>query len=42
MGGDLAEAPADEAFAPLVWARNDSGCTEMRYRKVGAEKWETL
>jgi hypothetical protein len=40
--GDLALAPADEAFAPLDWAKNDSGCTEMRYRKVGAEQWVTL
>jgi hypothetical protein len=39
---DEAFAPTDEAFAPLDWAKNDSGCTEMRYRKVGADKWETL
>jgi hypothetical protein len=40
--GDIADADSDAAFAPLDWAKGYAGCTEMRYRKVGAEKWETL
>lgn len=32
-----------EAFAPLDWAMNDSGCTIMQYRKANThDQWEDL
>lgn len=31
-----------EAFAPLDWAMDDAGCTEMQYRAGTDHAWETL
>ncbi len=39
---DLNEVDADQAFEPLDWAEPRYGCTEMQYRKVGDQEWETL
>ncbi len=31
------------SFAPLDWAMDDAGCTELQYRPMGSDaKWETL
>lgn len=40
--GDLDNASCEAAFGPLDWAMNDSGCTEMQYRKNTNEEWKTL
>lgn len=41
--GDLDQADADQAFAPLDWAMSDTGSTTMEYRKKGTnEPWKVL
>ena len=39
--GDIEEADADSAFAPLDWAES-FGCTSMEYRRLNHTDWEPL
>jgi len=39
--GDIMEADADHAFAPLDWAEQ-FGCTSMEYRQQNHTDWEQL
>lgn len=40
--GDIQNAYELDAFAPLDWASDLIGCTELRFRLKGSKQWQTL
>ena len=39
---NLDNQSGDSAFEPMDWFSNQSGCTRMDHRKIGATVWATL
>lgn len=40
--GDLTDADADDAFAPLDYSMADCGATALEYRLMGETEWKVL